>query len=299
MSSRRISFPFLRIPDEEIDAGPWLRVTATGEEEPFGAQITDWDYHVDLHFRRRLSTDSRYLLEIVGLSDTEARLDVVVSAVSGVHERWRKVVWRDRIPDDGEVVMEPDFRVEGALLSNRIVLRTEVILGVPGVNAAALAPSQTGSRLWDDEATVELEGQLGRFPMEACDFGAVFPDHGAALWHLDWDPDALDAAFLGTVRLYINSAHTSFAGRVTEEDPDTLSLLLSGVMQQMCTRLLANEDFRQRYGDFGENTVGSVVSSWLSNAFPGYPAATLLSIHDTRPGTLASRISAQAQVSDG
>ncbi|MER3405108.1 MAG: hypothetical protein C4289_08055, partial [Chloroflexota bacterium] len=76
------------------------------------------------------------------------------------------------------------------------------IVPPPEIDVSMVAPKGPGHLV----RSVFLEGDAARFPTEVCDFSALStPD---ALWYLEVDqPLDIDAAFLGSVRLILNSSH--------------------------------------------------------------------------------------------
>lgn len=291
MSGDRFSFPFRRIPKDVIEVSEWFWTRKDSTEKVLVDSIPDWDYSVDLGFRREIKVDIESILSAIGLESSGARLELVVTLVTGAQERFRTVVWRQMMPSQGEASIEPNFRLSGSGLSKRIVLRSEIILASDQGASGALAPSRSGSRLWEDSCVGDLEGTLGRFPLEVLDFGEVFPDMQTALWYLDWDPNHLDNAFLGSVRLCLNCAQVSFMDRFRQEDPIVLSLVLSGIIFQMTVAALGNDEFCDRHSEFEDHTVGSVISSWLESAYPGELAKTIAEDLEVDPGRFAARVS--------
>jgi hypothetical protein len=192
--------------------------------------------------------------------------------------------------------------VPGGTLSGRLHVRIDVLLAAPAENPSTLSPSRTGSRLWTDEFSVELEdGGDNRFPIEVVSFADTFPNHRhvTAPWYLSWKPGALSADFGGSIRLYVNSDHEELAERVVTGDTITLQAILGDVMVQMVAAALDMEDLAEQLNGCEDGSVGSQISGWLDLAFPGRELSEVRNIRRSLPGHFHASIHAAAELGDG
>jgi hypothetical protein len=173
-----------------------------------------------------------------------------------------------------------------------LTLKTEIVLGDAIEHQMPFVASAAGSRLYQDIHKIQLEGSLGRFPMELVEFSTSFRGLRAsnAMWYLDWDPSRPESLFLGRVLLYINASNPDMAEKIRNMEPATMSILRCDVIRAMCEGMLQNEDFIAGYEHFESDTVGGQVREWLVAAFDDVSPETLKIIMQSSPGRFEARI---------
>jgi hypothetical protein len=244
-----------------------------------------------MEFGRSIELRPRETIESIGLTNSTARLSVVVTAETGpTSYRW--LVASNDVPDAAEWQHDIRFAVDSAHLAQRLSLVTEVLLATRVSDAGRFIPNRLGSRLFRDAKVIQLEGSLGRFPMEMIDFrkGLPFLQAPDALWYLDWDPSRPESQFLGTVLLYINSAHPEVSNLVQAAEPTILSILRCDVIRAMSQAMLENEEFLASYADYGTDTVGGQVREWLLMAFGDQKPTLLQSKLESAPGRFEAQL---------
>lgn len=288
-----VAYPFLRIPDELVVADPWTAVLDDEDPIEIDDGVPAWDYARRLTLSRDLEIDVSAASSAAGLDPAHTWLEVVVVLTSGPRgNQWRSVVARSgqlrlRRWSDHLVVYAP-----GLDLAHEVRLDTEIVLGegVPK-DGAIFAASHRGSVLWSDVVVVPLEGTSSRFPVELVDFRRAFPGrHDEALWYLDWDPTEPDAAFLGSVRLYLNSHRSAEVDRIKAGDPVLQALLEYDVVSQMLTVLLRSSEFTERADDFETGSVGQIAREWWLAAFGDVNGETARAQLRDRPGQVQARL---------
>lgn len=300
----RFALPFLTLPDEAVTIGRWLIGEAGGALLPMKPIFDEWDYASDIEFRGSISIDRRVAAEILGIPDEELKLAIVLKIGTG-RGRFPRVVERvsSRLVDAGtDQPVELHAIVPGDTVSGRLHVRIDVLIASPAENPSNLSPSRTGSRLWTDEFSVELEdGGDNRFPIEVVSFADTFPNHRhvAAPWYLSWKPGGLSADFGGSIRVYVNSDHEELAERVVTGDTITLQAILGDVMVQMVGAALDTEDLAEQLNGCEDGSVGSQISGWLDLAFPGRELSEVRNIRRSLPGHFHASIHAAAELGDG
>lgn len=289
--SSAFAFPYKTIPTEMCFLGEWERLDTNGNAESIGDDIAGWDYDSHMELGRSVKLEPRSIMKELGLNRPDTRMSVVVTAETGpTSYRW--IVSRTDIPQDLKWQADLRINLKSAHLAQRLSLATEIVLATRISKARPFTPKDLGSRLYRDVKVIQLEGSLGRFPMDMLDFGKGLPflQASEALWYLDWDPSRPESQFLGTVLLYINSAHPKVSNLVQAAEPTLLAILRCDVIRAMCEALLQNEEFVLNYSDFQLDTVGGQVREWLMVAFGDEKPELLQSRLDSAPGRFEARI---------
>ena len=289
--SSGLAFPYRTVPEELCELSAWERFDPQGNSEPVGDSIAGWDYDSQLDLGRTIKFHPKSVVKSLGLNPQDASISVVVTAETGpTSYRW--LVSRTNVPDVGSWTNEIRFEVVSANLAQRLSLTTEILLAKNVESKEAFTPKCLGNRLFRDVQVLQLEGSLGRFPMEMIDFqkGLPFLQASNSLWYLDWDPSRPESQFLGTVRLYINSAHPEVSNLVQAAEPTILSILRCDVIRAMCEAMLQNEEFVSDYADFDVDMVGGQVREWLQLAYGAVKPELLKSKLDSSPGRFEARI---------
>ncbi|NEX92968.1 hypothetical protein [Caulobacter sp. 17J65-9] len=263
-----IAYPFLRIIPEEVIAEPWTRATANGPVL-VDRQVPRWDHAVDLVLRRRLQINLASVAQRFGVAEKDLHLEFIVTVATGGPrgDRHRSIHWR------GAVSMEETARVAavslaGMTLSQRMNLRTELLMRDPVPAGSSLMPGRAGLRLWEDVHRVQLEPEEARFPTEAVRFSERFPNSGEALWRIDWSPAHLEREFAGAVRLYVNLDFPDFVQRVSDAEDVTMRLITGGIVSQLSRGALDSLSFELGIAESVPGSLGAAIASWLRLAFP-------------------------------
>lgn len=286
-----LAFPYKTIPEELCAFEQWERFDKHGDAEPVSDHIAGWDYDSHMDFGRSVKLHPKEIRTSLGLTDADTNLSVIITAETGpTSYRW--LASQLDVPNASEWRHDIRFAVSSVHLAQRLSLITEVVLSKRVSNAGRFVPCEPGSRLFRDSQVIQLEGSLGRFPMEMIDFKQGLPFLGSshALWYLDWDPSRPESQFLGTVLLYINSGHPEVSNLVQAAEPTILSILRCDVIRAMCQAMLPNEEFLANFADYDTDTVGGQVREWLLLAFGDEKPELLQSKLDSSPGRFEARL---------
>jgi hypothetical protein len=289
--SSAFAFPYKTIPAEMCLFGEWERIDANDDAEPIGDHVAGWDYDSDMKLARSVQLNPGSIMEELGLDRSDARMSIVVTAETGpTSYRW--IVSRTDVPEKDRWQADLHVHLKSVHLAQRLCLATEVVLATKVLKAKPFTAKDLGSRLYRDVTVIQLEGSLGRFPMDMLDFGKNLPFLRAqdALWYLDWDPSRPESQFLGTVLLYINSSHAEVSSLMRGGEPTLLGILRCDVIRAMSEALLHNDEFVSNYLDFEIDTVGGQVREWLMIAFGDEKPELLRSKLDSSPGRFEAQI---------
>lgn len=286
-----IAFPYRTVRDDNVTTGDWLLVGRDGQPYPIVGSIPGWDYDTELRVRRRLQLKPLRILDETGLTDQPVELRLNVVTLTGPTS-YRNLQLCLEIPLVENWFQDIDLRLDSRKLAEALTLRTEVVLGDRLDHGLRFVASAAGSRLFHDSQKIQLEGSLGRFPMELLDFDASLPGLRAsnAMWYLDWDPTRPESHFLGTVLLYINSANDEIAERVRNMEPAVMSILRCDVIRAMCEVMLRSDDFLAGFHYFDSDTVGGQVRDWLVAAFGDVMPEVLVMLLRSSPGRFEARL---------
>lgn len=285
------AFPYKTVPTELYVLGPWQRHDRDSNAQGVNDQIKGWDYDAHLKLARSINMQPASALDVLGLDPSVAHLALIVTAETGpTGYRW--LAYQTDVPNNHEWHHEICFEVDSSHLSQQLTLVTEIVLAKRIPEAGSFTPKELGSRLLRDIHAIQLEGSLGRFPMEMVDFQKALPMLRAphALWYLDWDPARPESQLLGTVLLYINSAHPDASRLRDLAEPSLVSALRCDIIRTMCQAMLRNEDFLVNYSEYDANTVGGQVREWLRLAFGDQKPEVILSRLDASPGRFEAQL---------
>jgi hypothetical protein len=188
-----------------------------------------------------------------------------------------------------EILIRPDSRK----LSYEIRLLVTLVLYSPGNSAAPLSPRLRGSRLWEDEWAVRIEGGRVRLPFELASFSRTFPAIGHALFHVEV-AEYPELEFEQAVCVYLNSDYPAFITAVEKSLPAETALLWDGVIRRV---VAAGLGFAfESEAPWPENSIGAQVDAWLSGIFPGQRRTDISRFRVDEPSRFEARIQSWARI---
>ncbi|MGH1421592.1 MAG: hypothetical protein ACRBEQ_07225 [Hyphomonas sp.] len=277
-----IQFPFLTVHASElVSRSAWL-VSHNGADP-----VTDPGRISGVSHTSRLTVSSNVSLICADIlrscqlsDDAELILSAFVSTGGGRAGRQRQTVWKRTLSADANGSFPVDFELSGGNVQERINLSLELVLGAPGSIVSPLAPSETGSRLWSDDFTINLSvSQL--FPVQSVSFRENFPNGDAlrACWRVEHYGD-LDDDFFAAVLVYLNTDRKDFADRFAEEDPVLMSLVASDVIYTILERIILDDTSMETDDPY---SVRGVAAHWAGEIFGASDARQLKEIHARGP----------------
>lgn len=263
--------PYLRPDPRLIEAGEWQIL---GEEpEPLPELLPHWDYNTDIVIGRTVAIDAAQVRATCLLAASDSLKIVAVWSSPGSFQRG-VLCSHELMPAAGLVHMVLRGTLTGGEIVGSVKIDTFVVLASPLEAAQPLAPSRPGSILWQDSASVLVEGTGPRFPMGVIDFQDVTWVPNGAAWYLAWNPYDLDQPFLGAVRLFINSAHEQVVQATTTPAGDAgaaaiRSAIYFDVGRALLRGGLGNAEFLDQFDSFPRGTTGHAIATLLRTTFPG------------------------------
>lgn len=292
--ARNVVFPFLTVQEgsKAVYCGEWyFRDPAESRFDriDLNSGISGWSYFMPLNFSRKIEINWEALKGELGLIEAQPEFIVLFSIRTGTFG-YRRVVKRLHLLNEEGYSGNIEFSVESSELCEQISLITSIVLGHDIVGSKPWIPSKKGSRLWSDEARVVLEGSGNRFPMRDIEFGSDQNLPQEADWHLDWRPDLLHYSFSSAVTLLINSENEDFLERLQQKDEIVLRQLIASVVGEIGAFLIGLDAFTDPDEPFPEGSLGAIVSSWISLAFPTLTLSVIQSLYRTRPNLVQTRL---------
>ncbi|MGF6161157.1 MULTISPECIES: hypothetical protein [Pseudomonas] len=299
--NKRLAFPFLTITEGSITTSPWLLSLNNAPFLPASDHLANWDYSSQLTLNRTLSID--WDLVSLDLSHPKSKLplEILVQIGTGSGNLPRKLwsEYQKAISYRADEI-EITIPIISENLSQRLFIKTQIVLRDQIISTNILTPSEVGARLWLDTSDIRLEGGEPRFPVEEISLGQVFKNKAEAnaLWYLHWQTDTLDHSFSGAVRLYLNSDYPDFVSRFQQKDKFTLQTVLNDVISQLIEKALPNPDFQERADFFEEGSIGANINNWLRTAFGNLTIKQLYDFSNQKPGEFRAALLSLADVSE-
>jgi hypothetical protein len=262
-------------PEESVIAEAW-RIEGGGE---VGQRLDHWDPFTNIELVRAVSVDVDAVRTACQLGPDSA-LAVTASWFSS----------RTRLGGEGDTVelgtldgrlrAPVSLHVPGPIAGGRLDLRTRLIVRDCGDDPSPISPRRRGAVLWSQQTSIDLEGAAARFPVTPASFAMIarLPDQG--VWALEWDPEALDAPVLGSVRLLVNSEAETFIDALRSGGTDTRAALVRSfvtydVARSLLHGALGSERFVEEAETFEAGSVGRMLFELLASCWPGLPVSTL------------------------
>lgn len=291
----RTVWPYVR-PQRAVLAGDWL-IRLSDEPQRLPAALPYWDYNTDLTLTRPISIDTGVVRDQCGLAD-DAEFGVAalwnssgsgMSAPAARHQVGTQTLEKELL----------EVRVRGTDLGGTLTLVTHLYLVDPGSTRDPAAPRRPGSVLWSDEASVRLQGDAARFPIDVVDFSKEpLPDRAG--WHLQLGRD-LDAAAMGSILLLVNSKNKTVAHAASNaENPRhvdriVLSALYADITRAMVEHGLSQSEFTDD-AEFPDDSLGQVLRDLCGQLFPHTPLSELRLHWENSPNLLATDIQARVGI---
>lgn len=253
-------------------AGTW-ETLSNEAPAPLPSILAPLDYLSRVRLRREVIVDLAGLRTDCGLSKG-VPLTLAASWSSTGTTLKRSLTRVDLVSADDACLVELAGEIPGAGIAGTLHIDTNILMGGPQDNPLPLIAGYVGSILLSERCTVALDESASFFPVEIVDFRAGVWANPDAGWRLSWNSLALDQPFLGTVRLFINSAHQRIAQAVTNEPPSAeadaiRSAIYFDVARTLVSGALASEEFVERDGDYADGSCGRVLYVLIQMLFPG------------------------------
>lgn len=264
-----ISISWLTPDPVQILTEPWLLSSAMALPSPLMPRLTTWDSATDLELSRTIIVHA-----------DQVRRDCAISGELRLVATWwcpatgigRLLSAKQILSDSARIEITLNGVVRGADVSEKMTLRTLLVLPSGTRAEQPLSPRRPGSILWEDAVDLVLEGSASRFPTESVDFSSLgWPSTSG--WFLHWDDTELESPFQRAVRLYINSAHKSVCAAAAgpssnAENRAIMSAIRFDVARSLLCHGLNDEAFVEDPSRWPSESVGDAIFRMLRLYFP-------------------------------
>lgn len=250
--------PFVLPAPSTIKLEPWRRDNA-----PLPELDEAWDPSTNLVIQRAVTIDVESLLDGALLPQgTPLAL---------------AVTWRSAPSQMGDLAARVSpietgpMRIQAVLPGNRIggrlAIRTTISLARDIEDARPGVAHRAGSVLFEDEASIILEGDTGRFPVTVEDFAECAWDTDAS-WHLTFGDD-LRAPFLAACWLSINARDTQLVAAIqAAEQDDRQTAILEQTFHEVAALMIEAAELAERTlgistEEYPPETLGAVLASFI------------------------------------
>ena len=262
-----IAFPYPTLFPHVRQQGIW-EASIDGNQRLFREGSGSWDYDCLLEITCRLPWKPVTLFEQadLGLLLDGARLAVVVATGSS-EGTGRRFVASDLPVRDCPLDAEGEgttlrISLDSACLCSRIKACLYIYSSggeIAGMNLLS------GSILYREEAILQLEGDLGSFPIRSIGFSSH--NLGEGLWLVDCQAESPEDPLISSVALLLNSDRPEFIEQLQRESQQTGFLrwaIRSDVMSSALSWLLLNEHLGFEVNqEWPDGSLGAVAIGWL------------------------------------
>jgi hypothetical protein len=263
----RIAFPYPTLFPHVHQQGSW-EVSIDGRHRFFRDGSGSWDYDSQLEVACHLPWTLASLFEQADLSPLfdGSRLAVVISTGSseGTGRRFvaTDLAVRDCLPDNDGEGTTLRLTLDSASLCSRIRASLYVYSSggeIAGINLLS------GSILYREEAVLQLEGDLGSFPIRSISFSSH--NLGDGLWLVDCQAESPEDPLISSVTLLLNSDRTAFIEQLQSEAEQTGFLrwgIRADVVANVLSWLLLNDELSfDTTMEWPDGSLGSIAMTWL------------------------------------
>lgn len=248
-------FPLVRKP------GQW-EALIDGQVRDFRDGTGSWDYQTDLEIICRLGWHPDALFEQAGLSALldGARVALLLSTGSTLQTGRRFTALDHPVSELSTGPVELRHTLISAHLCDRI--SATLLIYSTGGNIDGLQ-IRSGSILYREDASLQLEGDLASFPLRSISFSEC--GLGDGLWLVDLSADSLSDPLLSSISLLLNNDRADFIQRLQTDEDDLLRWIIRSdlIASVLSSCLLIEELGYDPADDYPDGSLGAVVCTWL------------------------------------
>ena len=283
--------PFLVPQLGVIQHNGWNLSSPSGENA-LPAEMDHWDYQTTISITGMISINLSRIMEQCHLH-IDSKLGIVVLARSS-STNVEQLIAQEIVPARENSEVRLSANIAGAEHGGRLTIET-LVLAISPIPVDELAAIRPGSILWKETHHTYLQGVGTQFPTDAEDFAQTCPDIAKAGWKLSVDCSDLDALFMSTVRLSLNTGHSGIrkllSGRSDAETRRLQRLIDVDVTRQLIAIALKSEDIIALDLDWEAVSLGDILRNLLQQVWPtGEDPQTLRDRFINDPSRIESHI---------
>lgn len=291
--------PYRRANSARLSGGSW-EIISTGAPEAAASSSIEIDYLSTIQVRRQLSVDVEGVRQDCGLPEHAPLLVSASWSSEGTFVK-RCLAQIELSGRDVHQRIDLSGEIPGAEVAGTLQIETSIMLARDNAQATPLIAKYAGSVLVRDRHAVYLDETTSRFPVEIVDFSVGFWANSEAGWHLSWNNLDMEAPFLRSVRLFVNTGHIRVVQAVSEEPPSPEAKAIRDaiyfeVARSLILGALRNDEFVSREGNYGDGTCGQAIYTLIQLVFPGDGLDGLKSAAEQRPEQFSSDLQGKLRV---
>ena len=267
---RTISVPYLQAITTP-DVTEW-NVEIRDAKQAMSGTLPSWDYQTPVIFTSSVTIDIDCLRKETRVAE-DAEIAATVLYNSSTTNR-QGLGDLTRISAGGDYQIR--LKIDPSTVGGDLTLSRMIVITKPGTTNSLLVPNRRGALIWKEPARdckgVSLEGDAARFPSEAIDFSKAEGFDENAAWKLDMDSSDWSVSAHSVLRLYLNNRKSDIKNLISGNKSEASSLIglvmRWDVGRTMVNRAISDDDFRNKWGDFAENSIGHAVQSLIERNFP-------------------------------
>lgn len=244
---------------EAVTLKRWWFKLEDGDVRELPDAIEGWDYNSRLVIGADFDIDLDELSASTGLP-TDAITAVASLDCPTVAERF---TGRASVVDGHQAIEVELPRGRGA---DAISVALHLVAARASSLDSATAETRTGARLFDsDPRRVRIEGTGDRFPVEVVRFSSIGLEF--APWTIIMDFDDLNDAFMGSVRLFVNSEHPLGAAASNPSRTESSAYIMQIDTMRLLITEIAQSGMYDPTSSWDEGSVADVVGSMCTAYF--------------------------------
>jgi hypothetical protein len=218
--------------------------------------LTGWDYSSELTIGISLNINERALLSSTGLASID-EVDVLVTA-DCLAAQQRFVAHLSMHGQGAGTTIHVSLQLPGGQVANAVKLSAHLVCAHTAPERGDQVAHRRGARLHSSGTyIVRLEGDSGRFPTEAVPFSEA--GYGKAPWTVLCHYNDLSDAFLGGVRLLVNTEHPAGQLVLNPTEQHRVANLMKADVIRLLVAKVAEQFEMADTSSFEEESVGYVL----------------------------------------
>ena len=260
---KNIAFPYPTLFPFITKESKWQSLINLESPREFKYGSGNWDYGSSLEITCQLSWDIKNvyseanLLSIIDSSKLAFVLSLGQSEQTGKREKLAEY----KLSEIKNIEEPFRIKIPSKLQSSKLKIRLIIYTDEVEINNFKI---KSGSVLYMEESTLQLEGDLANFSIRRTDFSKS--GFGEALWYVEFQADNLNETFTTTTTLYLNNQNQEFEKQL-QNDIFLQHLIKSDVITIVLSSILLTEDDYQfdLSAEYPDDSLGAIISDWLSS----------------------------------
>ncbi len=260
---KNIAFPYPTLFPFITKESKWQSLINLESPREFKYGSGNWDYDSSLEITCQLSWDIKNVYSEANLLSIidNSKLAFVLSSGQSEQTGKREKLAEYKLSEIKNIEEPFRIKIPSKLQSSKLKIRLIIYTDEVEINNFKI---KSGSVLYMEESTLQLEGDLANFSIRRTDFSKS--GFGEALWYVEFQADNLNETFTTTTTLYLNNQNQEFEKQL-QNDIFLQHLIKSDVITIVLSSILLTEDDYQfdLSAEYLDDSLGAIISDWLSS----------------------------------